>query len=357
MLVSYTPANSILTLSGLPMSALDLITNLSLSIVPNIENPKFECKNGSIVISSTRNTSNYLNASYIAIPVILTVGVMLAVLLWRRKLNLSSLPAEVRWSYQLFQQPWSNWSYRGTTQTGFYYTDLSTTSSEYAKVVGRLNLDMYQIDRLTLIYNRTLLSNFINSYALTQERLDSQAAIFGNKKWVRNDNDGRQQWVHSRFEALCASYSWNKDRTPILLAYHATSQVVAEKICETGFATLSSLDDGWYGKGIYFTSYANYCITYLVSKRDPCLLLSWVIPGNTYPVAANRDDPDNVFGQALKAGYQSHYVVTKSDGKCGTTGNLYDEIVIAQESHVVPWAIITVNANKVELESRIWHTS
>jgi hypothetical protein len=34
------------------------------------------------------------------------------------------------------------------------------------------------------------------------------------------------------------------------------------KICGTGFANLSSLDDGFYGKGIYFTTYALYALPY-----------------------------------------------------------------------------------------------
>lgn len=33
---------------------------------------------------------------------------------------------------------------------------------------------------------------------------------------------------------------------------------IAQKISETGFAALSSIDAGFYGKGIYFTTSAMY---------------------------------------------------------------------------------------------------
>jgi hypothetical protein len=45
--------------------------------------------------------------------------------------------------------------------------------------------------------------------------------------------------------------AWNKSRDiPIVPSCHGTDFFIAEKICETGFASLSSLDSGYYGKGI-----------------------------------------------------------------------------------------------------------
>jgi hypothetical protein len=49
------------------------------------------------------------------------------------------------------------------------------------------------------------------------------------------------------------------------------------------FANLSSLDDGFYGKGIYFTTHAPYSISYVSNRRDPAMIISWILPGNCFP--------------------------------------------------------------------------
>jgi hypothetical protein len=48
----------------------------------------------------------------------------------------------------------------------------------------------------------------------------------------------------------------------ILPVIHGTALATAWKICATGFANLSCLDDGFFGKGIYFTTYALYALPY-----------------------------------------------------------------------------------------------
>lgn len=71
-------------------------------------------------------------------------------------------------------------------------------------------------------------------------------------------------------------------------------------ICSTGFAALSSLyvslqlsqispeplflesyflrDAGWYGTGVYFTTYAMYASPYFGTRKDPAVLISYVTP-------------------------------------------------------------------------------
>ena len=43
-------------------------------------------------------------------------------------------------------------------------------------------------------------------------------------------------------------------QVPIIIMAHGTSFEVGKSIASKGFATLASLDAGFYGKGIYFTS-------------------------------------------------------------------------------------------------------
>jgi len=133
----------------------------------------------------------------------------------------------------------------------------------------------------------------------------------------------------------------------------------AYSICETGFAALSSLDDGWYGKGIYFTSYAVYTVPYISRQKAPVIIVSWVLPGNVYPVIENSEPSDttqepkglaqkhqeaSLKGAPIQNGYNSHYVVVDEDGKIGhpQSKELFNEFVIAQESQIVPAFIFEI---------------
>lgn len=52
------------------------------------------------------------------------------------------------------------------------------------------------------------------------------------------------------------------NRVQILRAWHGTSLEQAHKILKTGFANLAILDDGWFGKGIYFSTNPEYLLSF-----------------------------------------------------------------------------------------------
>jgi hypothetical protein len=86
-------------------------------------------------------------------------------------------------------------------------------------------------------------------------------------------------------------------KIPLMAACHGTSWNTASKILVNGFATLSLVDDGFYGSGVYvfffefqpprnfltlhryFTTFARYTIPYLGLYLDPCIIISYVIIG------------------------------------------------------------------------------
>jgi len=142
---------------------------------------------------------------------------------------------------------------------------------------------------------------------------------------------------------------------PIIPAFHGTSLVLSEKIFEAGFANLSSLDSGFFGKGIYFTSSSKYTIPYMSSRTRPCVIMSWLLPGNPFPVTEDPEGPASLLGTALQSGYNSHYVVTNLLGKIATKRDkeLYDEIVIAQESQICPALLFEISdRTKKSISSR-----
>jgi len=58
--------------------------------------------------------------------------------------------------------------------------------------------------------------------------------------------------VNQSYNELVASFSWNSSKIedlPIIAVVHGTDEDIAWKIISAGFAALSSLDDGFYGKG------------------------------------------------------------------------------------------------------------
>lgn len=47
-------------------------------------------------------------------------------------------------------------------------------------------------------------------------------------------------------------------RVKIVRGWHGTTMERAKSIMVSGFASLARLDDGWFGKGIYFTTFPEY---------------------------------------------------------------------------------------------------
>lgn len=60
------------------------------------------------------------------------------------------------------------------------------------------------------------------------------------------------------------------------------------KICRNGFAALAKTDEGYFGRGIYFTHFMDYAAgVYGGNKGEQVVVLSWVQVGNVYPVTEN----------------------------------------------------------------------
>eukprot|EP00028_Trichosphaerium_sp_Am-I-7-wt_P004092 CAMPEP_0168522946 /NCGR_PEP_ID=MMETSP0405-20121227/9663_1 /TAXON_ID=498012 /ORGANISM="Trichosphaerium sp, Strain Am-I-7 wt" /LENGTH=236 /DNA_ID=CAMNT_0008544671 /DNA_START=647 /DNA_END=1354 /DNA_ORIENTATION=- len=132
---------------------------------------------------------------------------------------------------------------------------------------------------------------------------------------------------------------------------HGTSPEAALSIVKAGFGTVSSLDGGYYGQGIYFTSSLEYACSYDTSgNRELTLVLSLVTPGNVYPVTEKPNDDDNFYGKPIKPGYQSHYTLVDKKGivvaEDKVNKAMRDELVVAQDVQAVARYIIKVVKHK-----------
>ncbi|CAF3930201.1 unnamed protein product [Rotaria sp. Silwood1] len=118
---------------------------------------------------------------------------------------------------------------------------------------------------------------------------------------------------------------------------------------------MGTLDDGWYGKAMYFTSSAKYATRY--SGKHGCLVMCYVLLLNPFPVvtadAGSHIPPERFrfYGKGNYKNYQCHYIPVSPVGGKDTmdyrpppSGDVddaaYDELAIFQEAHVLPQIVI-----------------
>jgi len=175
---------------------------------------------------------------------------------------------------------------------------------------------------------------------------------FCSEKWKSFPNQTHRHKTIDYFLDNAHKWSWNKENSIseglILPVVHGTEASLAWKIAAGGFATLSTLDAGFYGKGIYFSTSALYTLPYFANKRSPAILICLTAPGNPYPVTESPNTLNSLVGKPLLSGYQSHYVVTMSSGfplaeKHWEVEQKYDELVLNQEAQIVPLFLLEID--------------
>jgi len=359
-------------LSSCPKAVTDAILGISRDILPNA--PVVD-----LAVTPACDVTMTYKASEsqsLIIPLIagISVGLFLLLLVvivvlyffWRLKnrVDWSILPPEVVWGYKQYEKNSSEWDFRGSKNSNYYYKEFAINSKEFLRVkdlVEKMGGRDIVLTGIIAVYNPTLVLNFMGAVKIIRERLQSSSALFGRQEWRTTENQTEMELrnrCYALFEQRKNIFPWNhgQDAVPILPMLHGTDLAIGEKIAETGFASLSSIDEGFYGKGIYFTTMAPYTIPYLGSKQ-PCILLSWGVPGNTYPVIEHHTGNASLLGTALKSGYNSHYVRTIRDGTVAGLDldpDIFDEIVITQESQIAPAFILLVDPKTRKGLLRAW---
>jgi len=207
-----------------------------------------------------------------------------------------------------------------------------------------LDGDQIGVKNIYAVYNRSLVTQLSLTKQKFNNRAEKDSQLFFAEKWkVQEEAESKnrlRQWTKDNFLNRMSDFEWNaNDRVGILPVIHGTSINIAWKVCVGGFANLSVLDVGFFGSGIYFTTSAKYSIPYFATKPNPAIIISYLIPGNPFPVVEQPSGKDSIAGNTLKPGYQSHYVSTTSRGAPHTKPtkhHVFDEIVINQEAQVAP---------------------
>ena len=351
------------TMTLVCLTQCDNVEKLAISILPNASF-KTSIVNGILTITATDKPK--LPLLGIILISIAAAIILLCVLFYlqNRDSTLYVLPKEVADSIRMPFFGRLTWKTNDDSKSdigasGLFY------STEYKGLIP-FGLSSVPIHKITRIYNPTLVSNFVGNYRVQKERLNEK--LFSSQGWATGPDKNLKTIVYERYMSLCRSYSWYDPEEPVILPfYHGTDVWTARKICGTGFATISSLDPGWYGKGMYFTSDPIYCLPYCATRTKPAIVVAYVLPGNTYPVTESSDGEKSLVGKPIMSGYQSHYVSTNNAGgiysfnskqeirldgtntnaniNVNKNKNVYDEIVIPQESQILPLYVVELDSD------------
>jgi len=304
-------------------------------------------------VECTKNNNVGIIAGVVAGVVVVIVLVVVVVVMWKKwhadqfRTEAPPLPPELSWSFQLAAK-------QGSQINGIFMKSLVPESSDWNSVTTLFYESLeggdIKISEIITVFSPSLVTSFRIFKENMEKRLQNNQSLFVRSTWVVDDFNGLRQWVIDRYNMKVKLFSWNDHQSmPILPMVHGTSFDAAMSICSTGFANISCLDAGWYGKGIYFSSSATYCAPYFAATRDPAIIITYVLPGNPFPVIEHHTSESNLVGTALKTGYQSHYVCTTAQGLPVTQpcSNCYDELVIMQEAQVVPAFVLKIDTTNL----------
>ena len=109
-----------------------------------------------------------------------------------------------------------------------------------------------------------------------------------NPTWEQGPNAAARRKVAKRLQDYVTSYGLTKNPNGVkeLKLWHGTDPAAEQSIMHTGFANLALLDEGFFGKGLYFTPQAEY--VHRVYGKG-MLLLTKVSFYSAYPVAMHAD--------------------------------------------------------------------
>jgi len=290
----------------------------------------------------------------IVVGAVLLIILIVLFLLYSRSpiTKLQILPSEVAWQYLQYyrsaQIGWRTDTSDGDGTAAFYSKLLEKGSEEMVRAMSLFHLlgfGQLKTHKVHAVYNPSLVSVFVGTYSVFDMRVTNP--LFHSKHWENDDPLGRRKFTYNHLQDVINSCPWNTLSHPAIIpSVHGTSSKVGWAICRTGFASLSQLDAGFYGKGIYFSTSALYCYPYFGTKSDPALLVSFLLVGNPYPVIENRhDSTGSLEGMPIKSGYNCNYVVTQSNGTVYDNPQqpIFNEIVIPQESQICPVYLIELD--------------
>jgi len=269
--------------------------------------------------------------------------------------------------------PDSSWVTKGSTNQYFtreVFSEGAIKQEEVFNLFQEMVGNAPGLKQVIAVYNPILAHGF-ESYLKTLEgKMKASKMLFQQDDWKNEKNAQRRGEFLDYYQKNAKKYPWNKEREGKLLLVpliQGTSEAAAWNITENGFGVVAKLDDGYFGKGIYFTSTFDYAAKYVIYhvESNPshwkAFIISLVVPGNVFPVTENpfRTDTsgrilqnpngtpmlnlNGYYGKGIRAGYQSHFTIVPKAEKNAfpIRGNIESdndatELVVFQEAQTLP---------------------
>jgi len=212
----------------------------------------------------------------------------------------------------------------------------SNLLAKCSSLVAHAGGEPERLKKVYAISNQGLFSSFEFKRSKINSQHKFNKNIFMKSTWMtRSDSAQRSLFMRrlaSKMTHFKNEFSNTGDSPFVVPAVMGTSEGGALNMAETGCSIVASLDEGYYGKGIYVTSDIDYALLYArqpaVRDGSKILILGVALPGNAYPVTEppfliTRDEktlqqlkttnPNGFLGKPFQNGYQSHYTVVESE--------------------------------------------
>jgi len=281
------------------------------------------------------------------------------------------------WAFDLHKPNWVSHGTINEYRTCEFIRDGQIIDSEYVnKLTSLVSVNVRDIKYAYALHNSLLSGGFEYYQKALLGKLAAKEKLFKKDDWQAMEKKVLRQAFLDILRAHTSKYQWlnyNHIQAPVVPMFQGSREDNIWSICQNGFTTVATLDDGFYGKGVYFTSDFDYAMKYAVrgaSKFVPeegktpkgnGILVALTIPGNTFPVIEHpfedyngvitKDvkgeiipNPKGFYGRGVKGGYQSHYtIVSKSNiqdaypiKEAYNPEKHADELVVFQDAQALP---------------------
>ncbi len=185
-----------------------------------------------------------------------------------------------------------------------FVLDLFSRSKHQSEQQGLIGFSRVKIKRICLINNPHYQEQFEKEIYLLSQR--KKNPVF-EPKWENMIMSTTRKRVAKIFKEQVAKYS--DERLDFLPIWHGSRLNLLESILKTGFANLATTDLGYYGKGIYGTTNAEYAKRVYSEgyNSDGILLLNW-IGVNSALMVAGMGDLELLKGRGNYANYDAHFI-------------------------------------------------
>ncbi|CAF1097902.1 unnamed protein product [Adineta steineri] len=215
--------------------------------------------------------------------------------------------------------------------------------------MGPLESD-FELETIEIVENRDKLNIFRQQIEIVESR---QTQSVFQPVFDKESNPGERQKVLERLNGLCKQVTHNR-KVNIVRVWHGCNKKLLPQLLGEGFASLGQLDDGWFGKGMYFSSSAEYASRYCPQDKNACLLMCYVLVLNPFPVIYD-DAPEDVqpdkfrfYGRGNHRTFQCHYIPVSGKKSTidfrppleGTDHAIYDELVVFESANILPQLVV-----------------